>query len=154
MTPPRWLALGLNDVKYKFDGLRLVEAADHSPVVEIVHHASGRGNWQDFEHVHRYQLLPSGELSVENVVNLGSGVTDIPRVGVTLALVPGMEQLAWFGRGPWDSAWLGLSAAAGAQVLPPLPRDCLDVSRAAQARREESRVQSRVPHAQQRAFVR
>jgi len=100
---PRWLALGLNDVKYKFDGLRLIEGSDNSPIVEIVHHASGRGNWQDFEHVHRYQLLPSGELLVENVVNLGPGITDIPRVGVTLVLVPGTEQLAWFGRGPGDS---------------------------------------------------
>jgi beta-galactosidase len=30
-------------------------------------------------------------------------VEDLPRVGVTLALPPGFEDVAWFGRGPWEN---------------------------------------------------
>lgn len=68
-----------------------------------MHRASGRRQWHDFTHRHRYQLLPSGELLVENMIRIGDGVTDLPRVGMSLALVPGLEQLEWFGRGPWEN---------------------------------------------------
>jgi len=60
--------------------------------VEIVQRASGRGQWDDFRHVQRYTLLASGELEVENTVTIGNGLTDIPRVGVTMTLVPGLEK--------------------------------------------------------------
>ncbi|MCC7447243.1 MAG: DUF4981 domain-containing protein [Anaerolineae bacterium] len=95
---PRWLALGLNKAQYKTQSIRLVDGQ-----VEIVHQVSGRDCWTDFLHTHRYQFLPSGELLVENTLELGQGVTDIPRVGVNLVLVPGLEHLAWFGRGLLDN---------------------------------------------------
>jgi beta-galactosidase len=100
---PHWLALGLNHLTVTLTQIRLIQSADSPPVVEITHHATGRDKPDDFRHVHRYQLLPSGELQVDNLVELGPGVTDIPRVGVSLTLDPHLEQLAWFGRGPWDN---------------------------------------------------
>jgi beta-galactosidase len=99
----RWLALGLDKVTRRLESIQLVAAEDGTPAVEIIHCASGRGQWEDFRHVHRYTLLPSGDLSVVNTVSLGSDMIDIPRVGVCLALVPGMELLEWYGRGPWDN---------------------------------------------------
>jgi beta-galactosidase len=39
------------------------------------------------------------------VVKLGKDITDIPRVGVSLTLVPGLEKLEWFGRGPRENYW-------------------------------------------------
>jgi beta-galactosidase len=99
----RWLALGLDRVQYSLDGVRLIQTKKPLPVIEVVQWASGRGVWDDFRHIQRYALLPSGELRVENMVRLGKGITDIPRVGVELALVPELEQLEWFGRGPWDN---------------------------------------------------
>jgi beta-galactosidase len=98
----RWLALGLNAVKHSLSRIRLVRVQG-LPVVEVIHHASGRVRWRDFQHVHRYMLLPSGELQIENTVRIGDGITDIPRVGVNLILTPGLENLEWFGRGPWEN---------------------------------------------------
>jgi beta-galactosidase len=98
-----WLAAGLNQVQHALQSIRLVHGAGAS--VEVVHRASGREQWSDFQHIHRYSLLSSGELQVENTVRLGKGVTDIPRVGVNLVLVPELEQLEWFGRGPWENYW-------------------------------------------------
>jgi len=98
---PRWLTLRLNEARHRVKSMRLIH--DDEPVVEIVHQISGRENWQDFEHVHRYRFLPSGALFVENTVTLGDGVHDIPRIGVTLVLAPALEQLEWFGRGPWEN---------------------------------------------------
>jgi beta-galactosidase len=100
---PQWLALGLNNARYVVAAIRLIRGDEQAAVVEIAHQVSGRDHWDDFLHTHRYQLLPSGELLVENSVHLGPGVRDIPRVGVNLVLAPGLEQLAWFGRGPWDN---------------------------------------------------
>jgi beta-galactosidase len=99
---PRWLKLGLDNAQVRLQHIRLL-SDQQKPVVEIVHRVSGRGNWDDFQHVHRYQLLPSGELLVENTLNLGPGISDIPRAGVDLVLVPELEQLEWLGRGPWDN---------------------------------------------------
>jgi beta-galactosidase len=98
----RWRELGLPELKRELRGVRLVEEGE-SVTVEIAHAASGRGEWQDFTHTHRYTLLASGELLVENTVALGDGISDIPRVGVSLVLAPGLEQLEWYGRGPWDN---------------------------------------------------
>lgn len=98
---PRWLILGLNKANHRVKSIRLIR--EDAPVVEIVHQISGRENWQDFEHIHRYKFLLSGELFVENTINLGKGVRDIPRIGVNLVLVPALKQLEWFGRGPWEN---------------------------------------------------
>ncbi len=97
----RWLALGLDHVTHRLDSIRLIQG--QPPVVEIRHRVSGRDCWDDFTHTQRYQLLPSGELLVENVVHVGSDLSDIPRVGVDLVLSPSLEQLDWYGRGPWDN---------------------------------------------------
>ncbi|HVO41846.1 MAG TPA: glycoside hydrolase family 2 TIM barrel-domain containing protein, partial [Aggregatilineales bacterium] len=100
---PGWLALGLNDLKHSVKHIRVVKVEKNAIAIEAAHQASGRHCWDDFQHVQRYLLLPSGELVVENTVHLGPDIRDVPRVGVSLVLVPGLETLAWFGRGPWDS---------------------------------------------------
>lgn len=101
-TLPRWLRLGLDCVQHSPRRIRLIQR-NGAPVVEIVHRASGRERWTDLAHTHRYTLLGNGELRVEHLVRLGKEMRDIPRVGVSLVLVPELEQLEWFGRGPWDN---------------------------------------------------
>ena len=97
----RWLDLKLDALQSRLVGIRLV--AGDQPAVEVVHQASGRELWDDFTHTQHFTLSPSGELEVTNSVVAGNGITDLPRVGVSLALVPGMENLDWFGRGPWEN---------------------------------------------------
>jgi beta-galactosidase len=99
---PRWLALGLNSVDIRLVSIRLIEAKG-APIVEVVHQASGRKHWDDFTHVHHYVLSPAGVLEVSNEVRLGDGVTDVPRIGVDVVLPAALEQLEWFGRGPWEN---------------------------------------------------
>jgi beta-galactosidase len=82
--------------------VRVVDEAD-GPVVVIVQLASGREQWNDFEHRQRFRLDAAGVLSVENQVQLGNGISDVPRIGVTLVLSPELEALEWFGRGPWEN---------------------------------------------------
>ena len=99
----RWLDLSLDKVRHQTQYVKLVLGTGRLPAIEVRHAASGRGQWKDFIHVHRYTLQPDGTLVVENTVTLGEGIKDIPRVGVTMALAPGFDRLEWYGRGPWEN---------------------------------------------------
>jgi beta-galactosidase len=94
---PRWLALGLDRLEQRLEDVRV---AGHG--VEIVHRASGRGDWSDVLHRQRLRLLADGGLLVEEEVELGDDLRDLPRIGVVLTLPGALDRLAWFGRGPWD----------------------------------------------------
>ena len=100
----RWLEQKLDQVEQRLVGIA------HGGRARTVCRASrwctrpvGRGQWDDFRFTQRYTLLPSGELLVKNEVQIGDELTDLPRVGVTLALNSELEQLEWYGRGPWEN---------------------------------------------------
>jgi beta-galactosidase len=94
----RWLELGLDRLEQRLESVRVRRDA-----IEVVHRASGRDDWRDVLHRHSYRLLPSGALVVANEVRLGREIRDVPRVGVVLTLVAGLETLEWYGAGPWES---------------------------------------------------
>jgi beta-galactosidase len=93
-----WLELGLDRVEQRLESFRVTSRG-----VEVVHRASGRGEWGDATHRQSFRLLPGGGLLVENEVRVGRELRDLPRVGVVLVLQPALEQLEWFGAGPWES---------------------------------------------------
>lgn len=101
-TLARWLDLGLDQIQHSLQHIRLIRTKG-VPIVEIVHRASGRGKQNDFVHTHRYAFDASGHLRVENTVRLGRAIRDVPRIGVNLVLASELEQLEWFGRGPWEN---------------------------------------------------
>jgi beta-galactosidase len=94
----RWVELGLDRLELRLDSI-----ATQPGRIEVVHRASGRQRFDDAAHRHVYRLLTSGDLIVENEVQLGPELRDLPRVGVVLTLPPGLDQLEWVGRGPWES---------------------------------------------------
>jgi beta-galactosidase len=122
----RWQALGLPTLAHQLRGIRVVEHGAAAVSVEITHAASGRERWEDARHRQRYTLHGSGDLTIEQEVLLDEELCDIPRVGVSLILEPRLENVEWFGRGPWDnypdrksSALIGLwQSTASAQYVP------------------------------------
>ena len=90
---PRWLELGLDRLQPALVSARVAGGA-----VELVHEAAGL-----VTHRHRYRLHASGDLYVENIVELAAELRDLPRVGTVLSLIPGLERLEWYGRGPWEA---------------------------------------------------
>ena len=90
---PRWLELGLDQLE-----LQLVSARTTGTAVELVHEADGL-----VTHRQRYRLNGAGALQVEHVVELSPQLRDVPRIGAGLALLPGLERLTWYGRGPWEA---------------------------------------------------
>ena len=85
----RWRELGLDRLE-----LELVSVAPS----ELVHEVRGVAT-----HRHRYRETASGEILVENIIELAPGVRDVPRIGILLTLRAGLERLEWYGRGPWEA---------------------------------------------------
>jgi beta-galactosidase len=98
-----WKSIGLPELQYRLKSFRLVNKPGQPASIIIQHLASGRENWDDFIHTHRYTLLPTGKLLVTNQVVIGKGMIDLPRIGIDICFQPGLENLAWYGRGPWEN---------------------------------------------------
>lgn len=102
----RWQKLGLitKPLQHQPTAFSHKINRDGSLTVTLAHAASGRENWKDCAHTHRYTLHADGRLEVANVIAFGSAdMTDLPRAGVRLDLVAGYENLAYFGRGPVEN---------------------------------------------------
>jgi beta-galactosidase len=89
---PRWTSLGLDRLEPELEDVREADGA-----VEVVHRAGAA------LHRQRLRLLADGGVHVENEVELGPELRDLPRVGVSLTLAPELERLEWYGPGPWET---------------------------------------------------
>ena len=103
----RWLQLGLHQgIQHRAARFTLHPVArDGSVSLTLAHQitTSLRNNWQDVLHTHRYTLHADGRLAVLNEFKVAKDYDDLPRLGVRLDLVPGFEQLTYFGRGPFEN---------------------------------------------------
>ena len=102
----RWQKLGLiaKPLQHQPGKFEWKSNKDGSVTVTLSHAASGRDNWTDCTHTHRYTLHADGRLVVDNdIVFAGDDMTDLPRAGVRFDLVAGYENLAYFGRGPVEN---------------------------------------------------
>ncbi len=92
----RWLAAGLNEVRQT---AARITARGATLRIDSRHECKGGL----IEHRHSYTLLADGVILVENVITCARSLPDLPRIGVTLMLKAGFEDLEWFGRGPHES---------------------------------------------------
>jgi beta-galactosidase len=98
-----WKSLGLPDLQFHLKSFKVEQKTGELPTIVIQHSASGRDKWDDFTHIQRYTLLPTGKLVVGNLVKLARSIYDLPRIGINLSIKPGLEYLGWYGRGPWEN---------------------------------------------------
>jgi len=56
-----------------------------------------------FRHVARWSFFADGQIVVENEMDPFGKVTELPRVGVTMMLDGALEQMRYYGRGPWEN---------------------------------------------------
>lgn len=100
----RWLACGLDRSLPELLEARVDRLRDGGARIRLAHRiAAGEAGGVLFQQDCR--LLPSGDLLVENRVRVDPALGDLPRLGVSLVLREGFEQLAWLGRGPHESYW-------------------------------------------------
>ncbi len=66
--------------------------------VEACGFKSGR-----FTHTAEYQVRGDGTIKVRNTITPGGKLPVLPRMGVRLMLDSALEQMAYYGRGPWEN---------------------------------------------------
>lgn len=54
-------------------------------------------------HTHTYEVIPGGTFTVANTFAVDQRLPELPRLGVSLVLPAGLEQLEWFGNGPLEN---------------------------------------------------
>ena len=60
-----------------------------------------------------YRVFPDGRIHVGFTFEpKGEGLPDLPRVGLRWAMAGALDQVAWFGRGPWENYWDRKTGAA------------------------------------------
>jgi beta-galactosidase len=101
----RWLAAGIPEAVVKQSPIRVVPLKTGGVQVICRHMASCVASATAVRFQHVYTIRPDGTILVENVFTVDKMLADLPRLGVRLVLAPGFENLAWFGRGPFENYW-------------------------------------------------
>ena len=100
-----WLSQGLDrlEVVTVTASLRSRRGKDGSVTFSCEHVGRCTASPQAVRHRCDYTLRPDGSVRADNVFEVDAAVPDLPRLGVTLTLRAGLENLRWFGRGPWEN---------------------------------------------------
>ncbi|MHC5093620.1 MAG: beta-galactosidase small subunit family protein, partial [Planctomycetota bacterium] len=59
-----------------------------------------------------YTVFSDGRILVENVLKATKDLPNIPRVGMQMAVIDSIDNMHWYGRGPWESYWDRKTGAA------------------------------------------
>ena len=96
-------ATGLTQLTYKPEPFVLSENGDGSVSVTIKVKVFGARS-AGFDHVAVWTLRKDGVIVVENDVKpFGTKPPVLPRLGTTWKLDQSLENMAWYGRGPWEN---------------------------------------------------
>ena len=98
-----WLKHGLDRLQFATASISLKERPQGSALLEIETIATAPGSGLKFVHRHSYTVSPEGGITVRNQIKADKKLPELPRVGVALVLPEQLENLQWFGRGPWEN---------------------------------------------------
>jgi beta-galactosidase len=114
-----WLDYGLDDLRFRLvtrqaAKMQLLGNTAAESGFTVIHEVStAKGNRVGLFH-QNWESLPEGP-QASFLFDLDPGLPELPRIGIRLALVPGFEQVTWYGLGPHEcysdrktSARLGL----------------------------------------------
>jgi beta-galactosidase len=93
-----WLAAGLDQIE-----LQQEEPQTDGATTVLHTTAACKAAANAVKHEQRITPREDGSVLVSNWFVVSEELTDLPRLGVTLALPAGFETLSWFGRGPGES---------------------------------------------------
>ncbi len=98
----RWMTAGFHDLTMKLGNCSW-EKKGSSVVVHVEQRYLCKGAQHGFTHTHDTVIQADGEVAVSNHFQMDKAVTDPPRIGVRMTVAGRCEQLAWYGRGPFES---------------------------------------------------
>lgn len=93
-----WQGLGYDNIQMTLGDVEQIGAK-----ISFTYYGSGRGNPADFRHTATYTMNNNGSLHIEHYIKFGAEISDVPRVGVTMAIPLQYRDVTWLGRGPWEN---------------------------------------------------
>jgi len=123
-----WKAAGLDVLKPEFKGLKVLQKTFNSFSFEVQVDYSSK-----FLHQAIYTIYGDGTLNIQNRFEPTAELPVLPRLGIALQLVSALENLQWYGNGPWenyadrkDCTPIGLwKSTVTEQYVPyPRPQEC------------------------------
>ena len=98
-----WDNMGLRKLTVKANGTEVSRSDDGSTVCITLRSTHTGKNGTAFDVMLNFYVDGNGTLMVNSIVNPALKDAVLPRLGFRLEMPAAMEQLQWFGRGPWDS---------------------------------------------------
>jgi len=99
----KWLDWGLNRLRIKAEKIKPVCHKNGSISLFIQSAAVGADPAIRVIHEHTLTFMPEGDMVAKHRVTIPDSLNDLPKIGVQMALAPGLENLTWFGRGPHEN---------------------------------------------------
>ena len=127
-----WKNAQLNDLNEKVLSVKTSQNDGIASISVLKEYASDSGM---FKHECVYEISGNGSITLKNKVTPTGfeSVNSLPRVGLKMGLVPGLENVKWYGRGPHEnypdrneSADLGLYSSTATDLFVPyvVPQEC------------------------------
>ena len=99
----RWLAAGYHQLRHSLESLTVDKPNSSGVRVKAVELLFGTAKTPAFRHTTTTRISGDGLMETTHLVErLRKDLPDLPRIGLEASLQPGFEDLAWFGRGPWE----------------------------------------------------
>ena len=97
---PRWLEAGLGKLEGQVVGWQVRQIAAEQVQIAFTNQYSGTG--PAFTHQQTITVWGDGTLELANDITADPSLPPLPRLGLTMHLAEGFEELRWFGRGPHE----------------------------------------------------
>ncbi len=115
--PPKllklWLDAGLDRLERRVEAVDVAQPAPGLVTITVRAVAQAAGTTTRLHHTLTYNVYGSGDLVINAAIHVPLDLPPLPRLGLTLQLPGGFEQVAWFGRGPHENY---IDRKAGAPV--------------------------------------
>jgi len=105
----RWRAAGLDSLNWQAQGLSWQQISPDLMEVTAQQSAAGKKGTIHVKMI--YRLQGNGDLEVQMHTELDGSWPPLPRVGVQMQLAGSLNNLEWYGRGPFESYWDRCTAA-------------------------------------------
>ncbi len=99
----RWIEAGLNRLTLATEAVTVEQIAPAVVRIAAVTRATGANGLAPIRHRHTYTIYGSGDVAIDNQIDVPAGYPPLPRVGLTMQMPGGFETLTWYGRGPQES---------------------------------------------------
>ena len=98
-----WQANGLAALTRRLTACELRPAADGAAELRVTSTLTGTDPARPIRCELRWHVTAAGEITLDQETDIPDAFPLIPRIGVRLLLPPGLEEVRWFGRGPWEN---------------------------------------------------